>query len=286
MAITLVHSSCRNLHFRHPPLQYEPPTPSHTSLTFSKPLPRHPKLSVPKKSVNCTNSQFQCSHNDEFSGVELDFELSKSLAVKTKAMEISSELKGTSVFLVGMDSTMKADIGKVLADALRYYYFDSNGLVEQLAGGDSTAKSLIEGDEKGFHESETEVLKQLSSMGRLVVCTGAGAVHSSTNLAFLRHGLSIWIDVPLFMLGSEVLDPTLSVSSSSEVLDELTELYERMKDGYATADAKVSLQKVATELGYDNMESVSVEDMAFEALKEIEKLTRVKKMMEAAARPF
>lgn len=29
---------------------------------------------------------------------------------------------------------------------------------------------------------QTEVLKQLSSMGRLVVCAGNGAVKSSTNL--------------------------------------------------------------------------------------------------------
>lgn len=84
---------------------------------------------------------------------------------------------------------------------------------------------------------QTEVLKQLSSMGRLVVCAGDGAVQSLTNLyvlfispvvslpfrkhthpaqtflkfssvcsrltvsilnsALLRHGISIWIDVPL-----------------------------------------------------------------------------------------
>ncbi|KAK9157953.1 hypothetical protein Scep_004527 [Stephania cephalantha] len=45
---------------------------------------------------------------------------------------------------------------------LTCFFVHSNGLVEQLTGGDSTAKSLIKEDEEGFRESETEVLKQLS----------------------------------------------------------------------------------------------------------------------------
>ncbi|KAL9454437.1 hypothetical protein AB3S75_009934 [Citrus x aurantiifolia] len=205
-----------------------------------------------------------------------------SFAVKKKAAGISTELKGTSIFLVGMNNAIKTHLGKFLADALRYYYFDSDSLVFEAAGGESAAKAFRESDEKGYQQAETEVLKQLSSMGRLVVCAGNGAVQSSANLALLRHGISLWIDVPPGMVAR--MDH--SGLPESEVLPQLFALYKEMRDGYATADVTVSLQKVASQLGYDDLDAVTTEDMTLEVLKEIEKLTRKKKMMEEAARPF
>lgn len=217
-----------------------------------------------------------------------------SIELKKKATDISADLRGTSIFLVGMNGSVKSSLGKLLADLLRYYYFDSDALVSEAAGGESAAISLKESDEKGFRECETEVLKQLSSMGRLVVCAGDGGVQSSTNLALLRHGISIWIDVPLDMVAkgiienkSQVLSSEIATSESyPEVLSLLTVLYEDMRIGYATADATISIQKIAYQLGYEDMDAVSTEDITMEVLKEIERLTRVKKMMESAARPF
>ncbi|XP_047178012.1 probable inactive shikimate kinase like 1, chloroplastic isoform X3 [Vigna umbellata] len=208
-----------------------------------------------------------------------------SLVVK-KAAEVSSDLKGTSIFLVGLQSSLKAGLGKLLADALRYYYFDSDSLVEEAVGGALAAKSFRESDTKGFYESETEVLKQLSSMGRLVVCAGNGAVTSPTNLALLRHGISLWIDVPLDLVARDLTEDQFVPGSYPEVRDEQGALYDKYRAGYATADAIVSVQKVASRLGRDNLDEVTIEDLTLEALREIEKLTRVKKMIEEAARPF
>lgn len=197
-------------------------------------------------------------------------------------------LKGTSIFLVGMNSAMKTGVGKLIADVLRYYYFDSESVVEEVAGEDPSGKSFRERDEDGFRESETEVLKQLSSMGWLVVNAGNGAVQNSANLALLRHGISVWLDVPLDMIAKGVIgdDGQSTPDSFSEALSRLTKLYEENRAGYAIADATISLRKLATKFGYDEFEQVTVEDMALEVLKEIEKLTRVKKMMEEAGIPF
>ncbi|CAI9111621.1 OLC1v1011882C1 [Oldenlandia corymbosa var. corymbosa] len=251
---------------------------------------------------------------------------SSSLLVKKAATEISPVLRGTSVFLIGMNCSIKSNVGKLLADALRYYFFDSDSLVEEATGVKSSARSLVDLDEEGFRESETEVLKQLSSMGRLIVSAGNGAVQSVSNLALLRHGISIWIDVPLDMIAREVLaednfiqlskslESTNSKSSHSEVLMQLTRLYEKSQTGYAAADSTVSLLSkkfhsrwgylgsfevdslcltavpfatgIASKLGYQDLDELTVEDIALEVLRELQKLTRVKKMMEAAARPF
>ncbi|KAL4192068.1 hypothetical protein AMTRI_Chr06g192180 [Amborella trichopoda] len=219
----------------------------------------------------------------------------QTLALKNKAVEVNYELKGTSIFLVGMNGSVKTNLAKLLAEVLRYYHFDSDNLVEQAAGGEAAAKSFREEDEEGFRNSETEVLKQLSAMGRLVVSAGDGAVQSSTNLAFLRYGISIWIDVPLTTLAKEIVETgnrcplTWGISASdsySEVLTKLTQIYEEMKGGYETADAKVSTPKIASQLGYDEVDAITPEDVAIEVLKEIEGLMRVKKMMEDAAKPF
>ncbi|XP_065043021.1 probable inactive shikimate kinase like 1, chloroplastic isoform X3 [Musa acuminata AAA Group] len=216
--------------------------------------------------------------------------------MQKKAAEILNDLKGTSIFLVGMNCTMKTDLGKILADALRYCYFDSDSLVEQAAGGVSAAKSLRKEDEKGFRDSETEVLKQLSSMGRLVVCAGDGSVQTSTNLAYLRHGISIWVDVPLDYLANEMLMGEVSSpitinapesdSFTEQVLESLMQQYNDLKEGFGTADTTVSLQKVAAQLGCEDFTSVTPEVMVLEVLKGLERLMSVKKMMEAAAKPF
>ncbi|XP_039038275.1 probable inactive shikimate kinase like 1, chloroplastic [Hibiscus syriacus] len=289
---TILHSSLTNpplspnlFHSKFPqsfstPIHHRTCLPS-PCLTFSPPLP-------PKSfSTNCSVSDDPTSAANVFTA-------DPSIALKKKAADISADLRGTSLFLVGMNNSIKSSLGALLADLLRYYYFDSDALVSEAAGGESAAVSLKDTDEKGFRESETEVLKQLSSMGRLVVCVGDGAVQSSTNLALLRHGISIWIDVPLDIVATGVIgNKSLLLSSEitnsgsySEVFSQLSALYEDMRRGYATADATVSLQKVAYQLGYEEMDAVSTEGPTLEVLKEIERLTRVKKMMEEAARPF
>ncbi|XP_022739300.1 probable inactive shikimate kinase like 1, chloroplastic [Durio zibethinus] len=225
------HSFSTTIHHR--------PSLSSLCLTISHPPPR--------KSLS-TN----CSFSDDTTSISATkvVTVDPSIALKKRATDISADLRGTSIFLVGMNNSIKSSLGKLLADLLRYYYFDSDALVSEAAGGESAAISLKKSDEKGFKESETEVLKQLSSMGRLVVCAGDGAVQNSTNLALLRHGISIWIDVPLDMIAKEIIEnkshllsPEISISGSySEVSSQLTALYEDMRRGYATADATVSIQ--------------------------------------------
>ncbi|OIT07386.1 PREDICTED: probable inactive shikimate kinase like 1, chloroplastic [Nicotiana attenuata] len=216
-----------------------------------------------------------------------------SLTLKRKAAEISPGMKGTCIFLVGLNSSIKSNSGKLLADALRYYYFDSDSVVEEALGGKDAVRSFVKTDLKGFRDSETEVLKQLSSMGRLVVGAGNGAVQRAANLALMRHGISIWIDVPLDMVAKEIVEESFQPPAAEtikgsypEVLTQLTAMYEESRKGYATADTTIALQKVASQLGYDTLDAVTAEDMVLETLKEIERLMRVKKLMEEAARPF
>ncbi|KAK6928572.1 hypothetical protein RJ641_007163 [Dillenia turbinata] len=212
----------------------------------------------------------------------------------------------------------------------------SGSLVEEAAGGEYAAKAFKETNEKGFRDSEgcacahpslsflnawllTEVLKQLSSMGRLVfpemvqfraLLTCNNISLYNMNRALLRHRISIWIDVPLDLIAMEedLKDGHASCISYIYFREKMTlviELYKEMGEGYATADATVITSKklslclvyltllvfmpwaeIARQLGYDDISAVTAEDVAMENLKEMQKLTIVKRVMEAAARPF
>ncbi|CAM8988777.1 unnamed protein product [Rhodiola kirilowii] len=250
-------------------------TPLLTSLASSRHL-RLNRISAAAEDTSATTTQV--------------FRFDESFEVKKRASAISDVLKGTSIFLVGMKSNIKTSMGKILAEALRYYYFDSDELVEDAAGVGTGGRSFRDKDEEGFRSSETEVLRQLSSMGRLVVSAGDGAVQSATNLSLLRHGISVCLDLPLEFVANNVME-SLGEGSASEmdrdqVISQLIVQYNENKSGYANSDVTVSLQKVALELGYEDIELVTKDDLALAVIKEIEKLTRVKKLLEEAARPF
>ncbi|CAN1295851.1 Probable inactive shikimate kinase like 1, chloroplastic, partial [Linum perenne] len=195
---------------------------------------------------------------------------------EAKKLADNLSLKGTSLFLLGTKCAMKLTVGRLLAEVFNYVFIDSDDVVDQAAGGSAAAKTFRESDEEGFRAAETEVLKQLSAMGRLVISAGDGAVQSSANLVLLRDGISLWMDIPL------------SIATIGKPPDnpEFLTAYEELRGGYGTADATVSLPQLAGKLNYDSFDSVTPEDMVLEAVSAIGKLTRVKKMMEEAATPF
>ncbi|KAJ8423242.1 hypothetical protein Cgig2_025111 [Carnegiea gigantea] len=261
-AIHSISSNAASTQFLHPRLEFQLPFFSRASTTSRSNCPLCTSLSssaLRQKASICSHKWPQrltttrALYDETASTADTVTERANAdppLAVKKIAAELHAGLKGTSIFLVGMNSAMKTSVGKLIADVLRYYYFDSDSVVEEVAGEDPSGKSFKERDEDGFCESETEVLRQLSSMGWLVVNAGNGAVQSSTNLALLRHGISVWLDFPLDMIANGLIgdDGQSTPDSFSEALSCLTKLYEENRAGYAIADATISLQSTLSAL--------------------------------------
>ncbi|KAE8775453.1 shikimate kinase family protein [Hordeum vulgare] len=65
----------------------------------------------------------------------------------------------------------------------------------------------------------------------------------------------------------------------------LRQRYDDLKERYAVSDVTVSLQNVASQLGYSSIDSLSLEDTVVEIVSRIEKLMQAKTMMEAAGKP-
>ena len=103
---------------------------------------------------------------------------------------VNNLLKGTSVFLIGMMGVGKTTVGNLLATELGYRFFDTDDLIEKVAG--KTIKEIFADDgEESFRELEGLVLSDLSAYTKLVVATGGGIVLRQMNWSYLRHGLVI-----------------------------------------------------------------------------------------------
>jgi shikimate kinase len=84
--------------------------------------------------------------------------------------------QGTSIFLIGMMGSGKTTTGKMLANVLKYCFFDSDAVIEQAVGGASITEIFAANGEQGFRDMEQAVLSELASYRNCVVATGGGVV--------------------------------------------------------------------------------------------------------------
>uniref|UniRef100_A0A0E0DZC0 shikimate kinase n=1 Tax=Oryza meridionalis TaxID=40149 RepID=A0A0E0DZC0_9ORYZ len=203
----------------------------------------------------------------------------EALLLKRKSEEVLFYLNGRCIYLVGMMGSGKSTVAKILAEVLGYSFFDSDKLVEQAVGMPSVAQIFKEHSEAFFRDNESSVLRDLSSMRRLVVATGGGAVIRPVNWKYMKKGLSVWLDVPLDALARRIAQvgtasrPLLDQPSSdpyTAAFSKLSMLAEQRGDAYANADARVSLEEIAAKQGHDDVSKLTPTDIAIEALLKIE----------------
>uniref|UniRef100_K3Y9F4 shikimate kinase n=1 Tax=Setaria italica TaxID=4555 RepID=K3Y9F4_SETIT len=183
---------------------------------------------------------------------KVHYSADEALILQQKAQDVLPYLDGRCVYLVGMMGSGKTTVGKILAEVLGYSFFDSDKLVEKAVGISSVAEIFQLHSEAFFRDNESEVLRDLSSMHRLVVATGGGAVIRPINWSYMKRGLTVWLDVPLDALARRIAAvgtasrPLLHQESGdpyAKAYAKLTSLFEQRMDAYANADARVSLER-------------------------------------------
>ncbi|MEX0270052.1 shikimate kinase [Leptolyngbyaceae cyanobacterium UHCC 1019] len=152
-------------------------------------------------------------------------------------------LKGTNLYLIGMMGAGKTTVGKCLAQELGYRFFDTDSVIEQVA--QQSIPDLFAAGESEFRSLETQVLAELSAYTRLAIATGGGIVLSQQNWSYLRHGIIVWLDVPLAELHRRLQGdqqrPLLQPSEHSPNLStRLQTLMDQRRSLYAQADVQVS----------------------------------------------
>jgi shikimate kinase len=98
-----------------------------------------------------------------------------------------------NVVLMGYRGTGKSSVGKKLSRVLRLPFYDTDTLIEKLAG--KTIQEMV--NEMGwgfFREKESEVIKGLAAVADSIIATGGGAVMDQKNVDVLkRNGVFVWL---------------------------------------------------------------------------------------------
>ncbi len=156
--------------------------------------------------------------------------------------EEAERLRGVNLYLIGMMASGKSTLGVELAAQLGFQFFDTDVLIEQVAGC-PIPDIFAERGEAYFRDLETQVLAQLSSYTRLVIATGGGIVLRPQNWSYLHHGLTIWLDV-----APELIWQRLSRDPGQRPLLQtpdpqltLRRLMQQRQPFYAQADVRVSI---------------------------------------------
>ena len=178
----------------------------------------------------------------------MDKEISKEIVD-----EIYSEIvnEKSNIVLIGMPSSGKTTVGKLLAQELNRPFFDLDEEIVRVAG--RTIPEIFATDgEVAFRDLETRVLRELfANQKGIVLATGGGAVLRDENVDFLRrNGKIYFIDRPL-----EDLMPTSDrplASSREAICRRYEERYERYcQTADCHIDGKGSVEEVAARIRKD-----------------------------------
>jgi len=155
---------------------------------------------------------------------------------------LATRLQGTSIILIGMMGCGKTTVGRILAEALGYRFFDTDAVIES-AAHKSIPEIFATDGETGFRELETQVLAELSSYSRLVIATGGGIVLARQNWSYLHHGVVVWLDVPVDHLFQRIQgDTNRPLLQAPDPQKKLQDLMDERRSLYAQADVRVVLQ--------------------------------------------
>jgi shikimate kinase len=139
--------------------------------------------------------------------------------------------------LVGMMGSGKTTVGEVCAAQLHRPFFDTDALVEAMAG--STVADIFRDEgEAGFRARErAAVADALASPTPLVIACGGGAVVDGENRAALRRaGFVVWLDAPAEVLAARVGDDTTRPLLAGGIpVTTLTRLAHLRADAYRAA---------------------------------------------------
>ncbi|KAG0592072.1 hypothetical protein M758_1G198100 [Ceratodon purpureus] len=200
--------------------------------------------------------------------------------LKKKSEEVVELNEGSTIFLVGMMASGKSTVGRVLADALGYSFFDSDEVIESYVGGLPVKEIFRQHSETAFRDLETRALRELSGANSLVVATGGGAVVRDGNWDYLRDGITVWLDVPVEDLARRVT--TVGTESRpllggdccdfEKAFSKLSKLMETREQYYDRAHCRLSFRDLASRLHLTGVDALTPTAIAVQVLEEITRI--------------
>lgn len=140
----------------------------------------------------------------------------------------------------------KTTVGRELAKQLSYGFVDADNVIEQ-ATEQSINQLFASVGEAGFRQIESDVLAQICAFTKLVISTGGGVILQQKNWSYLRHGLIVWLDVPVELLYTRLSeDTTRPLLQDVDLKEKLLLLLEQRQAFYNQADLRISVSEGET----------------------------------------
>lgn len=156
---------------------------------------------------------------------------------------LPDQLKGLSVYLIGMMGSGKSTLGKHVAKALGYRFLDTDTLIEK-AAGQAISQIFAESGETTFRQLETDVLSQVATYKKMVVATGGGIVVERQNWHFLHYGVTVWLDASVDVLYNRLKsDRNRPLLQTEDPQQTLQTILNQRKHLYDQADVRISIPK-------------------------------------------
>lgn len=153
--------------------------------------------------------------------------------------------QNSTIFLVGFMAAGKTTIGRALAAALTFEFFDLDEHIEKQAGK-RVRDIFAEMGEAHFRSLERKAIIESRNWQNTVVALGGGAYTDVRNRTLLRDiGKTIWLDCPLEVCLSRIAqDGSRPLAKSRE---QMRELLERRLPAYSQSDYRIGVEGMRVE---------------------------------------
>ena len=139
----------------------------------------------------------------------------------------------SNISLVGMPSSGKTTLGKVVADFTGKTFIDTDAKIVEKIKMSIRDYFAIYGEQK-FREVEYNVVEEVSRMENCLISTGGGVILNPKNMENLRsNGCVIFIDRPV----KDLLATSDRPLSDTE--EKIVKLYNQRLELYRSADATI-----------------------------------------------
>ena len=134
-----------------------------------------------------------------------------------------------NVVLVGMPSSGKSTIGKMLSKKIGKKFIDTDVEIENLSGK-TPSEIITKNGEKAFRDIETQAIKKVSGENGLVIATGGGAILRNENVDYLKaNGIIFYLKRDIELLSAKNR-PISQSKGIDELYDERKSYYEKSAD--------------------------------------------------------
>lgn len=158
------------------------------------------------------------------------------------------KLKGTCVFFVGPMGSGKSTLGDAFARKMGYRFLDTDEIAEFMVEM-PISDFFAEGREPEFRQLEYDILMDLSQYTRVVVATGGGIVMKNENWGMLRHGIVVYIDMPVDDIYNRLISNPDQITKrpllqGSDPLEALRKLNAVRQEKYMQADVHLVVPSI------------------------------------------